>query len=257
LKLGGRVRVEAIYISPVKSLALLSVERAMLGKHGILEDRRFFIVSEKARLVTQREVAPLTQVRASYALEPEVLRLEFPDGRVVEGTPVSSEPITARFFGIRDVEGFVVEGAWNAALSEFAGMAVRLVRGAKSAFDVLPVSICSEASVEALRTHSGERSIDERRFRPNFYISGCDAHGEDAWIGGSVRLGASAVVRVVMADPRCAIPTHDPDTGVRDMSTLKMIAAYRPAESKDVNFGVYGSVEQPGEIVVGDEVVAL
>ena len=249
------MRVEAIYISPVKSLALLRMERVTLGKHGILEDRRFFLVNDRARLVTQREVGALTQVRATYGLDPESLRVEFPAGRVVEGAPAAGEPITSRFFGERDVKGFVVEGAWAAALSEFAGMPLRLVRAATSAFDGFPVSICSTASVGALRTHSGEPSIDERRFRPNFYVSGCEAHGEDGWIGSSVRLGAEAVVRVTMADPRCAITTHDPDTGIRDMSTLKMIAGYRQTESKEVNFGVYSSVEQPGEVAVGDEVV--
>ena len=189
------MRVEAIYISPVKSLALLAAQRVTLGKHGIVEDRRFFLVNDRARLVTQREVAPLTQVRAEYTIEPEVLRLRFPDGRTVEGTPVSGEPITARFFGERDVEGFVVGGDWGAALSEFAGMRLRLVRAATSAFDGFPVSILSTASVEALRASSGERGLDERRFRPNFYISGPAAHGEDAWIGGDVRIGATAVVR--------------------------------------------------------------
>ena len=250
------MRVEAIYISPVKSLALQRLDRAMLGKHGIVEDRRFFLISDKARLVTQREVASLTQVRAVFTQDPDVLRLEFPDGRVVEAAPATGEPITSRFFGTRDVEGFLVGGPWDGAVSEFAGMPLRLVRAAKSAFDGFPVSICSEASIDALRANSGEASIEERRFRPNFYISGCDAHGEDAWIGGRVRMGA-AVVHVAMADPRCAIITHDPDTGERDMSTLKMIAAYRPMESKEVNFGVYAGVETPGEIAVGDIVEPL
>jgi uncharacterized protein YcbX len=251
------MRVEAIYISPVKSLALLPTQRVTLRKHGIVEDRRFFLVSDRARLVTQREVAPLTQVRAEYTIEPEVLRLQFPGGRAVEGTPVSGEPITARFFGERDVEGFVVGGDWGTALSEFAGMRLRLVRAAKSAFDGFPVSILSAASVDALRTSSREDSIDERRFRPNFYISGPAAHGEDAWIGSDLRLGATAVVRIRMADPRCDITTHNPDTGVRDMKTLTLISAYRTDQPKETNFGVYASVEQPGEIAVGDEVVPL
>ena len=250
------MRVEAIYISPVKSLALQRLERTTLGKHGTVEDRRFFLISDKARLVTQREVASLTQVHAAFTRDPDVLRLAFPDGRVVEGAPTNGEPITSRFFGARDVEGFLVEGPWDAAMSEFAGMPLRLVRAATSAFDGFPVSICSEASVQALRTNSGEASIEERRFRPNFYISGCDAHGEDAWIGRRVRIGG-AIVNVAMADPRCAIVTHDPDTGERDLSTLKMIAAYRPMESKEVNFGVYAGVERPGEIAVGDQVVLL
>lgn len=249
--------VEAIYISPVKSLALLPMPRVTLGKHGIVEDRRFFLVSDRARLVTQREVAPLTRVRAAYALEPEQLRLEFPDGRVVEGAPVSGEAITARFFGQRDVEGFVVGGDWGAALSEFTGVRLRLVRAAKSAFDGFPVSMLSAASVEALRASSGEGSISERRFRPNFYISGCGAHGEDAWIGSAVRLGTTAVVRVRMADPRCDMTTHHPETGVRDMKTLTLISAYRTDQPQEVNFGVYASVEQAGEVAVGDEVVPL
>ena len=80
---------------------------------------------------------------------------------------------------------------------------------------------------------------------------------EDAWIGASVRFGTRAVVKVIMADGRCAMTTHEPDTGERDFNTLKMIAAYRLGESNDVNFGVYGGVEEPGEVAVGDPVVPL
>jgi hypothetical protein len=36
-----------------------------------------------------------------------------------------------------------------------------------------------------------------------------------------------------------------------------MIADYRTDQPKEVNFGVYGTVAQPGEIAVGDEVVPL
>ena len=119
------------------------------------------------------------------------------------------------------------------------------------------MSLCSTASLEALRASSGEPSIEERRFRPNFYISGAAAHGEDTWIGGRVRLGGTAVVRVHMADPRCEMTTHNPETGERDMDTLKMIAAYRTDQPKEANFGVYASVETPGEIAVGDEVAPI
>ena len=186
-----------------------------------------------------------------------MLRLEFPDGRVVEGTPVSGDPITARFFGQRDVEGSVVGGDWGAALSEFAG--VRLRPGARGEVGVrrVPVSMLSAASVEALRASSGERAIDERRFRPNFYVSGCGAHGEDAWIGGSVRLGATAVVRVRMADPRCDYDDAQPRHGRarHEDADADLGVPHRPAAGSEL--GVYASVEQTGEIAVGDEVVPL
>ena len=51
--------------------------------------------------------------------------------------------------------------------------------------------------------------------------------------------------------------THNPETGERDMDTLKMITAYRTDQPKEANFGVYASVETPGEIAVGDEVAPI
>ena len=50
--------------------------------------------------------------------------------------------------------------------------------------------------------------------------------------------------------------THNPDTGERDFNTLRMIAAYRSDELKQVNFGIYGGVTTDGDIAVGDEVIA-
>ncbi len=38
------------------------------------------------------------------------------------------------------------------------------------------------------------------------------------------------------------------------MNTLKIIASYRTDQPKEVNFGVYCTVVQPGEAAVGDEV---
>ena len=247
------MKIEAIYIAPVKSLALVSPARVHVGARGIVEDRRFFIISDRDRLVTQREIGALAQVRASYAIEPEVLRMEFPDGGVVEDAPADGDAVSARFFGARDVAGFVVGGGWGEALSKFAGVPLRLVRSAGNSFDALPISICSTASVEALRAASGASEIEVRRFRPNFYVSGCGAHEEDDWIGGTVALGG-ARVKVHMRDERCVMTTHNPDSGERDIDTLRMIAAYRTDQPKQVNFGVYGGVEQPGDVAVGDEV---
>lgn len=247
------MKVEAIYIAPVKSLALVSVPRVHVAARGIVEDRRFFIASDRDRLVTQREIGGLTQLRANYDSTTDSLRMEFPDGSVVEGAPVDGDATATRFFGQRDVEGFAVRGGWSEALSKFAGVPLRLVRSAGNSFDALPVSILSTASVDALRSNSGETAMDVRRFRPNFYVSGTAAHEEDDWIGGTVALG-EARVKVQMRDARCVMTTHDPDSGLRDIDTLGMIAAYRTDQPKQVNFGVYGGVEQPGFVAVGDEV---
>jgi uncharacterized protein YcbX len=52
--------------------------------------------------------------------------------------------------------------------------------------------------------------------------------------------------------------THDPDTGQRDYDTLHAIKEYRgQMNGKDLMFGVWGEVETPGRIRLGDEVRLL
>jgi uncharacterized protein YcbX len=54
-------------------------------------------------------------------------------------------------------------------------------------------------------------------------------------------------------DPRCAITTHTPATGERDADTLRLILSYRPSP-RSAYFGVYGIVERPGVVSVGNVV---
>lgn len=250
------LRVEAIYIAPVKSLALQAVESASIERDGLAGDRAFFLVSERGRLFTQRECGPLVRVRAEYDDAAARLRLTFPDGKVVDDTVEVGEPATTRFFGLYDVPGLEVRGPWAEALSSFAGVTVRLMRpDRRHAFDALPVSILSTASIDALRESSGNQAIEARRFRPNIVVGGAaSAHEEDGWLQRDVRIG-TAVVRPLMRDPRCAIVTHSPDSGERDFDTLRAITMYRVDQPKEVNFGVYGGVITPGEVRLGDEVV--
>ena len=251
------MRVGAIYIAPVKSLALQRVETARVTKRGLAGDREFFLVKDGDRLVTMREFGPLATVRASYTIEPQCLTLAFPDGSVVRGEPARGDAVTARFFGKYDVEAYETPGPWHDALAAFTGMPVRLVRSGpkRAGVDAFPVSLLTDVSVEALRESSGEAGFEERRFRPNIFIEGAERpHQEDEWLDRIVGIGESAV-RVRMRDERCVMTTLSPETGLHDHNTLRMIADYRTDQPKQVNFGVYGTVEQEGDIAEGDEIV--
>jgi hypothetical protein len=250
------MRIEAIYIAPVKSLALCRVERARVGPHGIAEDRRFFLVDAAGRVFTQRECGRLATVRATYDGARGRLRFEFPDGAACEGVAAAGEPLAGSFYG-REFGGVLAPGTWNDALSALAGQPLRLVRASGTAFDALPVSLCSAASVEEVRRRANGVAVDERRFRPNFYLSSAGPHGEDEWVGRRVRIGREAIVRVVMRDSRCVMTTLNPDTGRANMDTLKLIASYRTDQPNEVNFGVYGTVEREGDVSVGDEIVVM
>ena len=253
------MRVGALYIAPVKSLALQQVERARVTKRGLEGDREFFLVSDRDRLFTMREYGPLATVRAEYSYDTSLLRFEFPDDRAYEAEPVPGDPVTVRFFGLYDVEAFECPGPWDEAMKQFTGMPVRLARATpqRSGVDALPVSLLSDASLQALRDASNEASFEVRRFRPNIYIEGAERpHQEDEWLSRTVGVG-DAEIMVRMRDPRCVMTTLSPDTGEHDFNTLKMITAYRSDQPKEVNFGVYGTVEHEGEIAVGDEITLV
>jgi uncharacterized protein YcbX len=252
------IQVERFYISPVKSLALTEIDHVYLDKPGIAGDRAFFLIDGDGELLTQRECGRLVQVRASYDAAIGRLELRFPDGATVAGVPELGESVTTPFFAERPVEGRLVTGAWNEALSDFARRETRLVKADKpgATFDGYPLSMCSMASLDALAQAAGKDLVDGRRFRQNIYLSGASPHEEDTWLGGEVRVG-EARLRVKMRDSRCAVTTHSPETGEIDMNTLKIIASYRMDQPKEVNFGVYCTVAEPGEARVGNEVVAL
>ena len=250
------IRIDRMYISPVKALALVEVGRALLDKPGIAGDRAFYIIDATGRLLTQREHGPLVQIKPSYDIASGRLELRFPGGRAIAGIAEAGEPVTTPFWEGRPVEGHAVRGEWSEALSEFAGRELRLIKVATAgqAFDGYPLSMCSTASLEALAGAAGEETVDGRRFRQNIYLAGASAHEEDGWLGREVRVG-EALVRVKVRDSRCAVTTHSPETGETDMNTLKIIASYRTDQPKEVNFGVYCTVVEAGEAAVGDAVL--
>jgi uncharacterized protein YcbX len=69
-----------------------------------------------------------------------------------------------------------------------------------------------------------------------------------------------AVVRLHEEVARCAITTQDPDSGVPDFDTLREIKSYRGTRDADgthIDFGVFGEVEEPGTVRLGDAVEPL
>ena len=252
--------VARLNISPVLSLGLEHRDSIDVGPRGVVEDRRFFIVDDADRLIDQLLVDSMVQVSAWTDPDATTLRLTFPDGRVVE----DDVALGAAFDSIirkRPTQGNEVGGPFAAAISDFVGRSVRLIRadrpGATRGDGA--VSMVTDASLDRLGHQLGVGDVDGRRFRMLIDLTGDVAHEEDGWIGHRVELGET-ILRVSGAIPRCAMTTHDPDSGERDYDTLHAIKEYRGfagPDGKDLMFGVYGEVERTGTIRVGDEVRLL
>ena len=248
--------IKSIHIAPVKSLALIDPKSVYVGVGGIEEDRRFLVRSDTGVMVTQRQIGKLAQVRADYCIDSDTLRMQFPDGELVSGTPELGERVEMKVFR-RVVGGQVVNGELSEALSDFCGRTVSLMKpeSAGACQDAFPVSLLSQASIEHLGNMAQNGvTVEYRRFRPNFLLDGCDSHEEDSWLGKEIEVGDKLRLRVESLDPRCAITTLNPDTGERDMDTPRLILSYRPLFRGSACFGVYGSVVAPGAASVGDEV---
>ena len=247
-------------MTPVKATRLHEVDRLDLGPEGVRENRRFYVIDDRDRMINSKRLGDLQTVVAAYSDADRTLSLSLPDGRVVEDVVRLGDPITTRFFS-QTADGRLVEGPWSEALSAACGQALRLVeaeqpgggvdRGADGA-----VSLISRGSLARLAEVGGVDSLDPRRFRMLVEIDGVDAHAEDRWVNnGSVRIGG-AVVAFTGHVGRCLITSRDPETGVVDLPTLDILGEYRSGlgTTEPLPFGVWGRVLEPGTVRVGDEV---
>ncbi|MDQ2933461.1 MAG: MOSC domain-containing protein [Chloroflexota bacterium] len=251
--------VSRLSVTPVRGLALLHPDTVRLEPLGVLDDRRYSLLTPDGRLFDGTDDGTLVQIRADLSHDPEQLRLTFPDGSVVGGEVALGElvkiEVHERPFPVR-----LVMGPWAEAISSFIRRPLQLFRAERDTGepDRNAVSIVSEASVEELSRQSGlEHPVDARRFRMLVQVAGARPHEEDQWLGRRVQIGES-IVRVTRPDPRCVITTQDPDTGLRDFPTLHAIKRYRGLrDGRHLDFGVYADVVEPGMLHVGDRVAPL
>lgn len=248
-----------ISTTALKSTALQHPDRVHLGPNGVAENRRFFLVDARGRLLGAPRHPVLFRIAATYDAERERLAIRFPDGQAIDGpADAAGDQVTVDFWG-RPTQGRLMEGDWNAALSARIGEPVRLVRATHDGggVDDRPVTLVSSASVRELASRAGLEDVDARRFRILLEIDGVEAHEEDGWDGRLLQVGGS-VVRVGGPIPRCDVTQRDPDTGGRDVETLKIIDGYRGrSAARTLDFGVYGDVVEPGAAAVGDPVTLL
>jgi uncharacterized protein len=248
-----------ISITALKSTALRQPERVVLGPGGVAENRRFFMIDASGGLLSAPRHPGVFGIVADYDADREHLALTFPDGTREEGSALpAGETVTVDFLG-RPTAGRLVEGDLAAGLTAFVGAPVRLVRATADGggCDDHPVTLVSSASIRELARHAGRDEIDARRFRMLLEIEGTSPHEEDGWEGRLLRVGG-AVVRVGGPVPRCDVTQRDPDTGARDLETLRTIGAYRGrSAARTLDFGVYADVTEPGPVAVDDAVTLL
>jgi len=236
----GHVRELARY--PVKSMAPVATDSALLGWHGLQGDRRFAF-----RRVNDNSGFPWL----SASRLPELLLYQ-PLGLDAN----AEEPAPSH---VRTPEG--IELALESAelrnnVAQKFGSAVELMKLRHGIFDDATVSVINLATIAAIGAEL-EADLDTRRFRANVVIES-DSVGpfaEDAWIGGTLVFGSresGPMVNITMRDVRCVMINFDPDTAHSDPRIMK--TAVRLNQNCA---GAYGTVVRTGQISVGQPVSLL
>jgi uncharacterized protein YcbX len=222
--------VHELAIAVLKGGRLAHPAAVEVGRQGIADDRRFFVIAVDGRQGDARRGA-LTAVAPTWDAAARRLVLEFPQGSVADVVRLGERVEgLVTWDGNRPVPGREVLGPWSAALSDHLHEPVRLVERLEApAVDVAPLTIVSTASVARLEGAMGVAGLGARRFRMTLTLAGVGAHEERTPATPSVTACAYGGLH------------------------LKGIVGYRPP-SRDAD-GAF--VERPGRISVGDAVALI
>jgi uncharacterized protein len=254
----AEIVVSGLALTPVKGTRLQAVERVELGPYGVRENRRFYVIDDRDRMVNAKTLGALQTVLAAYSDPERRLELTFPDGRSVADRVTLGDEVQTRFYS-GTVAARLVEGPWSATLSQHVGKPLRLVEpvkgGATDRIGKGPASLISRASLERMASEAGVDELDPRRFRMLIEIDGVGAHDEDRWVGRRARVGGALIAWGGHVG-RCLITSRDPETGEIDLPTLDVLGTYRGSleSTEPLPFGIYGRVLEPGFVTVGDPV---
>lgn len=215
--------VARLWRYPVKSMLGETSERVDVDERGVRGDRLFAVRDERGSLGSGKTTRRFRHIEGLFGFKalagPEIV---FPDGTRMAAS----------------------DAGVHAALSRILGLPVTLAREESMPHhDSAPVHLVTTASLRWLKA-------DERRFRPNIVVDlPGEAPVEQGWIGKTLVLGDSVVLRIIEPTERCVMTTFAQEDLPADPSVLRRIA-----REANLQFGVYAEVLNPGTILRGDTV---
>ncbi|GCC53642.1 MOSC domain-containing protein [Chryseotalea sanaruensis] len=243
------LRLTEIWIYPIKSLGGIRFKQANVFEKGLQYDRRWMLVDEAGKFLTQR-VHP---IMALFKVSIEGDTLTITHTQIQQSHSVSlhpqliqqSQPVTIWDDTVLAYEVSETSSQWFSAL---LGIKCKLVYFPEennravdrryattenvSLADGYPFLIIGQASLDDLNSRL-EKVVSMNRFRPNFVFTGGNPFEEDAWKEFSI--GANRFVGVKPCS-RCVLITVDQNTAQKSDEPLRTLSTYRKKDNK-IYFG--------------------
>lgn len=236
--------IKEIVRHPIKSFYGESVKKTNVMKYGLYGDRSHAFLDETrpGKYVTITQCPNMARYKAKFSGEETMheyplIEITTPEGKVVNW---EDEGLTKQ-----------IEAESNRAVSLVKYSPTDVPIGA---IELEHLQLISDASLNALQKIWGKETLNHRRFRPNLVLALNDQipFMEEMWFGKTLKIGKQVEIQVKRHCERCMIITVNPDNAERDSSLQKIVLNQR-----NNHFGVYASVMQTGEILVGDEVLLV
>jgi hypothetical protein len=281
--------IKEIWRYPVKSMAGERLESSMVGLNGLPGDRGWALRDEQAQEIRGAKKMPqLMLCSATYLEEPTETHIPAISMRLMDGTTLKSNDLDANtrlsamlgrtvtlwprqpesntehyrrgapdnpdmMLELRELFGRTPDEPLP-DLSIFPKEIFEFTSPLGTYFDAFPLHLLTTASLNALSQRNPAAQWDTRRFRPNFVIeTTVEQQGlvEIGWCGRSLRIGG-LTLQCNLPTPRCVMTTQAQAGLAKDPSVLRTII-----RDADQNLGVYGVIQTPGRVTVGDTVEIL
>ncbi len=241
----GTIRLASIHVYPMKAGRAVDLAEGLVEPWGLAGDRRWLLVDEDFRFVSQREEPSLARVTIGYAGRGGSIAVSAPER---PGLQVAEPGPGAELLKVAVWSSVVLAAAAgptaDAWFTAYLGRPVRLVylddptrRAVDPEFgqdgdvvsfaDGYPLLLTSTASLAELGrwlAADGDQPVPMTRFRPNVVVTGGQPWDEDRW--RRIRIGAVSF-RVAKPCGRCVVTTTDQVTGERGSQPLKMLGRRR------------------------------
>ncbi|AFV00745.1 MOSC domain-containing protein [Simiduia agarivorans] len=282
------ISISELYIYPVKSLKGISLNTRRCDIRGLEDDRRWMLIDEHNRFVTQRQWPALARLHTRLDQDALTLSAGAAEIRIARSEPDSPiEPATIWSDQVQvKAETQPVTAFIQDLLPDLP--ALRLVRlaaqrpQAKPQYqgenthtvfaDMAPLLVANSASLDALNRaliEKGLAPVPMNRFRPNVVISGIKAFAEHRLQGLQHNHYA---LKFSYPCERCVMTTVDQETGIKhpDMEPYRTLASinampaygegehHKPANPKAPAFGENALLHAPANatLSVGDSLCA-
>lgn len=260
--------ITQLWVYPIKSCRGVALSSATLLPSGLQHDREMMIVdADSGQFVTQRSDTILATI--DVALDGESVILQHGKKGEIRLQKQFDTPVMASVWN-RQVPAFDQGDNVADFLSAVIGRRVRLLATRPS--DTLTAARCilfqdgraihilTEATLNHVRQHLPEISIDARRFRPNIVIGENDsahkslpAFAEDYWQQVHTPFTTLAIEKLC---ERCNVPSINPENLCIEHAVHNYLSTHRLINGK-LCLGVNGRGAKLGRLQVGEAVSAV